>query len=212
MKSTTACIHRASWASCWSLRHWGDTRPLQPSAGLWVRQPVRWWQKRWLVCFVDYKSNNCPSSALNADPRHMPMGLSFAMSQAMITILSNLRWTAEGQPPWSTGRSWASQPIALPSSISRYIFESVKWSDWSEAYCYRLARLHTLFISVVFRASSDSFLNEFFVFSRNWAVRAVQLTSSMYDWYHHDFFFFFFFGGGCYTVLSKGLTEWRKNL
>ena len=22
--------------------------------------------------------------------------------------------------------------------------------------------------------------------------------------------FFFFFGGGCYTVLSKGLTEWRK--
>jgi len=22
----------------------------------------------------------------------------------------------------------------------------------------------------------------------------------------------FFFGGGCYTVLSKGLTEWRKNL
>jgi len=23
-------------------------------------------------------------------------------------------------------------------------------------------------------------------------------------------FFFFFFGGGCYTVLSKGLTELRK--
>ena len=26
----------------------------------------------------------------------------------------------------------------------------------------------------------------------------------------HALFFFFFFGGGCYTVLSKGLTEWRK--
>jgi hypothetical protein len=24
------------------------------------------------------------------------------------------------------------------------------------------------------------------------------------------YLFFFFFGGGCYTVLSKGLTEWRK--
>ena len=28
--------------------------------------------------------------------------------------------------------------------------------------------------------------------------------------YNSDFFFFW--GGGCYTVLSKGLTEWRKNL
>jgi len=36
--------------------------------------------------------------------------------------------------------------------------------------------------------------------------RAAQLPRQMHTYHTH----FFFFGGGCYTVLSKGLTEWRK--
>ena len=57
--------------------------------------------------------------------------------------------------------------------------------------------------------------------SRNWLGLNSQRVKKLASKLHvhsvnfaaklvHTRLFFFFFGGGCYTVLSKGLTVWRK--